>query len=240
MKVSGMSRKVFKWAIAIVGLCAVSLCYGASQKIRSDRESECALFLCIPGGFMGSPCSKAHSSMVKRITDVTRKGRHNYTAVPAFNYCKDDPSPEVQATMDQLGVKESNIEAIERMDAHIPEHQECTQMVTETVCKSGYGYNKYDTAHCPDYAKTRITYCVAWKTVPEHYVLNTQCQYNRYNDSSWDGLHSYGSYYYSSEFIFDDKNQRVGSKNFPAWCDKTTHTIGVKVDGQLVGQETRY
>lgn len=235
-----MSRKVFKWAIAIVGLCAVSLCYGASQKIRSDRESECALFLCIPGGFMGSPCSKAHSSMVKRITDVTRKGRHNYTAVPAFNYCKDDPSPEVQATMDQLGVKESNIEAIERMDAHIPEHQECTQMVTETVCKSGYGYNKYDTAHCPDYAKTRITYCVAWKTVPEHYVLNTQCQYHRYNDSSWDGLHSYGSYYYSSEFIFDDKNQRVGSKNFPAWCDKTTHTIGVKVDGQLVGQETRY
>lgn len=235
-----MSRKVFKWAIAIVGLCAVSLCYGASQKIRSDRESECALFLCIPGGFMGSPCSKAHSSMVKRITDVTRKGRHNYTAVPAFNYCKDDPSPEVQATMDQLGVKESNIEAIERMDAHIPEHQECTQMVTETVCKSGYGYNKYDTGHCPDYAKTRITYCVAWKTVPEHYVLNTQCQYHRYNDSSWDGLHSYGSYYYSSEFIFDDKNQRVGSKNFPAWCDKTTHTIGVKVDGQLVGQETRY
>ena len=235
-----MSRKVFKWAIAIVGLCAVSLCYGASQKIRSDRESECALFLCIPGGFMGSPCSKAHSSMVKRITDVTRKGRHNYTAVPAFNYCKDDPSPEVQATMDQLGVKESNIEAIERMDAHIPEHQECTRMVTETVCKSGYGYNKYDTAHCPDYAKTRITYCVAWKTVPEHYVLNTQCQYHRYNDSSWDGLHSYGSYYYSSEFIFDDKNQRVGSKNFPAWCDKTTHTIGVKVDGQLVGQETRY
>ena len=235
-----MSRKVFKWAIAIVGLCAVSLCYGASQKIRSDRESECALFLCIPGGFMGSPCSKAHSSMVKRITDVTHKGRHNYTAVPAFNYCKDDPSPEVQATMDQLGVKESNIEAIERMDAHIPEHQECTKMVTETVCKSGYGYNKYDTAHCPDYAKTRITYCVAWKTVPEHYVLNTQCQYHRYNDSSWDGLHSYGSYYYSSEFIFDDKNQRVGSKNFPAWCDKTTHTIGVKVDGQLVGQETRY
>lgn len=235
-----MNRKFYKWAIALVGLCAVSLCYGASQNIRSDRESECALFLCIPGGFVGSPCSKAHSSMVKRITDVTHHGRHKYTAVPAYKYCKDDPPPEVQANLDKLGVKESNIQAVERMDAHIPEHQECTQFREEWVCESGYGYNKYDTKHCPTHLQKKIRYCVAWKTVPEHYVLNTQCKFNRYNDPAWDGFNSYSSYYYRSEFVFDDKGQKVGSRNLPAWCDKTTHTLGVQVDGKIVGQEARY
>lgn len=224
---------LFKSVALVAGLGIAYQCFSASPAIRSDRESECALYLCIPGGFQGDPCGKAKQAMIKRMTDVTYHGTPKYTAVPAFNFCKDNPPPEVQANLDKLGVKDSSINYVERYDSHIPQHQECTQFREEWICTNPK-YAETNVKKCPREDLKKIRYCVAWKTIPEHYVNNAWCNLYRYNAMN----SSYGSK--SNEFIYDDKGQKIGSRNSPAWCDRTTRTVGVQVDGKIVGQEARY
>lgn len=215
-----MLNKIF---VGLMCSIFVTSAFGASPKIRSDHEGECNLYLCVPGAFGGGgACDSAHSALIGRLTDVDHKGRRNYTALPSFNYCfSNDDQPIIadsQAKTKEMQAQSignpDNIDYVERVDAHIPFHKECTRFETTTKC-DGYGNNQ----HC-----RTITYCVAWKDVPEHFVEYSNCHYstNRLN-----------------RYKYDDIGQIIGTHSTPEWCDYQVHVIGVLANGSLYGPEHR-
>lgn len=132
----------------------------ASGGIRKNRLNECAIWLCLPGGF-GTGCGAAKSAFVGRITDVTRKGRRNFTSLPAFSNCVDqDPYQSGQRG------KASVMTYSETPTAYIPEQKVCA------VRKVKRG----NTSDDPDF-----TYCGGWKTVPEQYVPGKWCEHASYD-----------------------------------------------------------
>ena len=255
-----MKLNVLK-TLGIMLLCGSSnYVIAANDGIYKNTDDECALYLCVPGGFISDSCTGPRRSFHQRLTAIDHKGRLLYTPLPRFDICenkdKNNNSDRValQNAYNKAGIEmpadlktASNVGYVSRPDAHIPTHQECTGWTTAYVCeRNGREYstrsaaeeaccdNRGGNGYCSTSRVRKITYCSSWKTVPEHYVEGTYCQFN-YGPNE-----SYMNYYNKSDtFKYDDKNQIVGSYNQPQWCDKTSHTVGVTVNGQLYGDYAR-
>ena len=86
--------KLFSQAVIGVALVAtlsplVNPAYAASPAIKSNRENECAIYLCLPSGF-AEGCDAAKSAYISRITDFNADGSRRYTDLPDFVLCLDE------------------------------------------------------------------------------------------------------------------------------------------------------
>ncbi len=95
----------------------------ASDSIMSNRENECAIWLCLPGGFV-SGCENAYSAYIKRITSFTSKGARNYTDLPRFDLCV-DPNPE--GIEDYNIGEDSEITYNSGYEVYMPAYNTCTR-----------------------------------------------------------------------------------------------------------------
>ncbi|MBQ9275198.1 MAG: hypothetical protein IJ228_10320 [Succinivibrio sp.] len=82
---------------AALGLMSAQQAFAISDGIRSNREAECAIWLCLPGGF-GEGCSAAREAYYKRIHDLNWKGQRKYTDVPSMSVCHDDNPEGIEDT----------------------------------------------------------------------------------------------------------------------------------------------
>ncbi len=113
--------------------CIVSAVLGAallsnevmaiSDDIRSNRDDECAIYLCMPGKF-GEGCAAAHSAYIGRITDVNRHGSRKYTDLPAFYHCIDQNNENV---VDTPEAQASNLTYENLYEITIPDTNQCTR-----------------------------------------------------------------------------------------------------------------
>lgn len=78
---------------------------------NAASEDECAIWICLPGGFAPSECNPAKSAMISRVKDLK-------PPLPPFSACMNDPDAQTSNMTSNYGVA-----------AVIPEHQECTSMV---------------------------------------------------------------------------------------------------------------
>ena len=118
--------------------------FAASPLIRSDREAECAIYLCLPGGFTQG-CEAAKSAYIGRITDLTSGGKRRYTDLPAFNLCEDQNPPGIE---DFPLTEKSEVSYRGRYEISRPAYNTCT---------------RWNTIH---YGGSSYTRCAAIKTTP--------------------------------------------------------------------------
>ena len=153
-------RKFSILSAMFLSTAVVSGAYAASGGIMSDRQSECAIWLCLPGGFPGG-CEAAYSAYIKRITAMTG-GKHpkrRFTDLPDFALCK-DPNPE---GIDDFNVgPESVITYQGAYEVHIPAYNTCT---------------RWSYRNCGE--NCSIRYCAAIKTTPAK-VFESQEPYHYY------------------------------------------------------------
>lgn len=236
--------------------------FALSDSIRADHDNECALYLCLPAGFMSNECSTPHKRFIQRMTDLNWKGGYNYTPLPNYLYCKNNESSEkneISNAYAQLGqevpesvMKSTNINYVWRIDAKVPEHKECTGWSHSYVCTNGeYPGKEFPTRAQAERKCSRnsnhpsgqnikeLTWCSSWKTVAKHYVENSFCFFGTGAPSHQYGPN--GPYGYGRDnFKYDDHGQKVDSYNTPKWCDRTVNTVGVTVDGELYGSYYRH
>lgn len=133
----------------------------ASDDIMSDRQNECAIYLCLPGGFPGG-CEAAYSAYVKRITSFTG-GSHpkrKYTDLPRFDLCVDENPPGIE---DFNVGPDSVITYQGAYEVHMPEYNTCTR----------WSYRKNSTDG------TSVRYCAAISTTPAR-VFESEEKYHQY------------------------------------------------------------
>lgn len=251
--------------IFLVFVTFTSSAFAMSDAIRRDHDNECALYMCVPGGFISDSCRVPHQRFIERLTDINWKGGYNYTPLPNYLFCKSDENEEntiVNNAYAQVGQiaptamqKASTIDYVWRVDARVPEHKECRGWTTAYICTNGKNPNKeYSSRELAErkcstndqinYQSSsnvkKIVYCSSWETIPKHFVENTLCTigYGPEYTSDDDDNFSYGrpNYKSSSTFKYDDKHQKVDSYNSPKWCDRSLATVGVTLDGKLYGQ----
>lgn len=87
---------------APIGMGAV----GTPGKARAASDAECAIWICLPGGFPGG-CESAHSAMIARIKNLR-------PPLPPFSACS------VDATSDGMTFNWG-------MAAYLPERRVCSQ-----------------------------------------------------------------------------------------------------------------
>ena len=238
---------------AVLLALSTTSAFAISDGIRRDKDNECALYLCVPGGFISDSCRVPHKRFIERITDINWKGGYNYTPLPNYLFCKSDENEEnnivnnayaqVNQPVPEAMQKAATINYVWRVDARIPEHKECRGWTTAYVCTNGDDSTEYSSrelaerkcsrSQSSNYVK-KITYCSSWETIPKHFVENSGC-------STGHGIPHDGApnYYAHSAFKYDDKNQKVDSYNTPKWCDRSLVTVGVTLDGKLYGQYFR-
>lgn len=157
-------RKFSILAAMLLSTAVVSGAYATSGGIMSDRQSECAIWLCLPGGFPAG-CEAAFAAYTKRITAMTG-GKHpkrRFTDLPDFALCK-DPNPE---GIDDFNVgPESVITYQGAYEVHMPAYNTCTR----------WAYR-----NCGD--NCSIRYCAAIKTTPAR-VFESQDPYHYYETIS--------------------------------------------------------
>ncbi len=92
-----------------VVLYLVSAAFLASSPVQAASQSECAIWLCLPGGFP-SGCSDARSALRDRIRDFK-------SPLPSFSSCADNPPKGSGSHMStKLGVA-----------AYIPSYDVCVR-----------------------------------------------------------------------------------------------------------------
>lgn len=246
---------------------STSTAFALSDGIRRDKDNECALFLCVPGGFISDSCRVPHKRFIERITDINWKGGYNYTPLPNYLFCKSDENEEnnlvnnayaqVNQPVPEAMQKAATVSYVWRVDARIPEHKECRGWTTAYICTNGrnpgeeYGSRELAERKCStnngngnNYQSSnnvkKITYCSSWENIPKHFVENSLCLIGHGPEYSNDTNH-YGAPNYKdvSSFKYDDKYQKVDSYNTPKWCDRSLVTVGVTLDGKLYGQYFR-
>lgn len=216
-------------------LLTLSLCtaaYAASDGIRRNKTDECAIWVCLPGGFPASAeCAAAQSAYVARLTDFT-SGRHpvrRFTSLPNFNSnCNEDHGYH---TVDgQFRENNTVMSYAERQDAHVPAHRECVNIVP--VYEYGGG----------DDGSILIGYrCAEWKDVPETYVENTRCNFKTLSQYNDEGYHESrrGRVIKDELYLYSLDGEKLKSFSSPEWCDHTVTSTIEYADGQQVGNMYR-
>ena len=146
--------------LAVIAASLLSFqAFGASDGIMSDRQNECAIWLCLPGGFPGG-CEAAQRAYIKRITSFTggKHKRRKYTDLPRSDLCIDE-NPE--------GIEDFNVGPDSVItykgayEVHMPAYNTCTRW--------GYRYAY----------SNRVRYCAAIKTTPAR-VFESPEKYHEY------------------------------------------------------------
>ncbi len=116
--------KKFCLLSAVLGAALLSNeVFAISADIRSDREGECGIYLCLPGGF-GAGCDRVFSAYLGRITDLDHKGFRNYTDLPSFHHCIDQNNEDVVDTPES---RASNMTYENMYEITIPDTNICTR-----------------------------------------------------------------------------------------------------------------
>lgn len=128
-------------------LVALSFCQNtlaASSSIMSDRNNECAIYLCLPQGFAVDECKTPLKLFLTRISLVTPAGNRIFTDLPAFNLCVDatpaglpEYDPSQQSSVDYRGAYE----------VHMPQINTCTRWASRQLTEN-----------------SSVTYCAAVST----------------------------------------------------------------------------
>ena len=127
--------------IALSALVYSSASLAISSGIKSNRENECAIWLCLPTGFAGPGCSAAHRAFISRVTDISHKGVRRYTDIPNFGVCKDD-EPKLQSS---VNVPQSQLAYVTTYEIRMPAYNTATrwEWVYEESSRQ-YGCDKVD------------------------------------------------------------------------------------------------
>lgn len=134
-----MNRKFTAAAAAVFALTLSAQAFAASSGIMSDRQNECAIWLCLPGGF-AEGCSASYSSYIKRITSFTG-GKHpkrKYTDLPKFDLCVDENPPGIE----DYNVEKSEITYNSAYEVHMPAYNTCTSWKRTSCGHSGCSTTK--------------------------------------------------------------------------------------------------
>lgn len=153
---NSMNKKIFA-ALLCVASAAV---YAASDGIMGNRNDECAIWLCLPGGFPGG-CEAAYGAYIKRITTFT-SGKHPermFTDLPRFELCVDQNPAGVQ---DFNVGPQSKISYYGAYEVHMPAFNTCTR----------WAYRR--TGNSSDNGDNFIKYCAAIKTTPARVFESSQ------------------------------------------------------------------
>ena len=132
--------------IALSALVYSSASLAISSGIKSNRENECAIWLCLPTGFAGPGCSAAHRAFISRVTDISHKGVRRYTDIPNFGVCNDD-EPKLQQT---VNVTKSDIAYVTYYEIKMPAYNTATrwEWVYEEKSSFQYGCDKVENHKC--------------------------------------------------------------------------------------------
>lgn len=141
--------KLLSQAVIGVALVAtlsplVTPAYAASPAIKSNRENECAIYLCLPSGF-AEGCDAAKSAYISRITDFNADGSRRYTDLPDFVLCLD----ETPAGLPEADLEQSTVDWRGAYEVTMPSTNTCTRWATRTLSDS-----------------QSVTYCAAIQTTP--------------------------------------------------------------------------
>lgn len=221
---------------ALTILLSLSFCtitYAASDGIRSSKTDECAIWVCLPGGFPASAeCSAAQAAYIARLTDFT-SGRHpvrRFSSLPNFNKnCNEDHGYH---TVDgQIRNNNTVMSYAERQDAHVPAHRECVNIVPV--------YEHYSS---DDGSSTLIGYrCAEWREVAETYVENSTCNFKTLSQYNDEGYHEtrHGRVIQDELYLYSLDGEKLKSFSTPAWCDHTVTSTIEYADGLQVGNMYR-
>lgn len=132
--------------IVLSALVYSSASLAISSGIKSNRENECAIWLCLPTGFAGPGCSAAHRAFISRVTDISHKGVRRYTDIPNFGVCNDD-EPKLQQT---VNVPKSDIAYVTYYEIKMPAYNTATrwEWVYEEKSSFQYGCDKVENHKC--------------------------------------------------------------------------------------------
>lgn len=135
-------------AVAAVLSVCTGVAQAASDSIFSDKDNECAAWLCLPGGWASSACNASHRAWIRRITqlDCDEDGcTPIYTPLPRFDLCV--VTDKTESTINK-------------------NYNASTNLIKETAANIGKAESMYQNT---DHRGAEMTYKVIYKVVvPEH------------------------------------------------------------------------
>ena len=130
-------------ALSLIALYS-SATLAISSGIKSNKDNECAIWLCLPAGFATSGCSLAHQAYISRVTDVNASGVRRYTDIPDFKFCE-EKEPQHQQT---VNVPKSDIAYVTYYEIKMPAYNTATRWVYEEKSSFQYGCDKVENHKC--------------------------------------------------------------------------------------------
>lgn len=138
----------------LLSICCISNALAISNSIKSNRENECAIWLCLPSGF-AQGCEAARAAYISRITDIDSGGHRRYTDLPSFNYCVDATPSGITEYVPE---KQSEMTYRVMYEVHMPATNLCSRWK--------------NISHTGD--SVPVTVCAAVQTVPSKIFFSTK------------------------------------------------------------------
>lgn len=140
-------------AIALFSVNAMA----ADPRIMSDRQNECAIYLCLPQGFEPVDCKPALRAYIERTSKLTRKGKRIYTDLPDMSYCIEPIPDDLAKQIEELQQPTSQVSYDGGYEVHMPDINKCTRWASK----------QYSANHT-------VTYCAAISTTPAYVFISKE------------------------------------------------------------------
>lgn len=138
-------KHIFASITAVVLFSAPGAAFSANPGIMSDRNNECAIYLCLPQGFPGPSCKKPHDLFLERTTKVDSRGVLLFSPLPHISFCQDKIPDDLAQKVDQA--QNSTVSYETAFEVHMPAFNKCTRW-------------------SPKNEVTEVSYCQAVATTP--------------------------------------------------------------------------
>lgn len=134
------------FALSLIALYS-SATLAISSGIRSNKDNECAIWLCLPTGFATDGCSSAHRAYISRITDVNYHGTRKYTDLPDFKYCEEKEPNNLQST---VNIPKSEMSYVTYYEIKMPAYNTATRWkwIYKEESNRQYGCDKVENNRC--------------------------------------------------------------------------------------------